>query len=68
MYVLQKLRIYYKTAYYMRNIRPFDQGDGEKGDYKEFKDTFENKLNEIDCQHLIDNKNYIGYWKKASGR
>jgi hypothetical protein len=40
---VQNLRINYKTAYYLRNIRPFDKDTKERGKYKDF----ENNLIEI---------------------
>jgi hypothetical protein len=42
---IQNLKIDYKTAWFMRNIRPFVADEKEKGKFKDFKDEFEDKLN-----------------------
>ena len=44
---IQNLKINYKSAYYMRNLRPFVADPNEKGKFKEFRDKFEDKLNKI---------------------
>ena len=44
---IQNLKINYKSAYYMRNLRPFVKDPNEKGKFKEFKNKFEDKLNKI---------------------
>ena len=44
---IQNLKIDFKTAYFMRNIRPFSADEKEKGKFREFKDKFEEKLNNI---------------------
>lgn len=36
---IQSLRINYKTAYYLRNIRPFKEDAKEKGQYQEFEEN-----------------------------
>ena len=36
---VQNLRINYKTAYYLRNVRPFNEENKEKGKYEEFQEN-----------------------------
>ena len=36
---IQSLRINYKTAYYLRNVRPFKEDAKEKGQYQEFEEN-----------------------------
>ena len=44
---IQNLKIDYKSAYYMRNLRPFIKDEKEHGVIKDFKDKFEDNLNKI---------------------
>ena len=44
---IQNLKIDYKTAYWMRNLRPYTEDEKEAGVIKDFKDKFEENLNNI---------------------
>ena len=44
---IQGLRIHYKTAYYMRNVRPFTKDEKEAGKIDTFKEMFEQNLNTV---------------------
>ena len=44
---VQSLKIHYKTAYYMRNVRPIEKTIVEAGTYRDIAEKFEEKINRV---------------------
>ena len=44
---VQSLKIFYKTAYYMRNVRPEDRTIPDKGTYREISESLERRINRV---------------------
>jgi len=57
---VQNLRINYKTAYYLRNVRPFKEEHKSKGKYQDFEENLVKIFGSEDSEIRIEPTNQMG--------
>ena len=57
---VQNLRINYKTAYYLRNVRPFKEEHKSKGKYQDFEENLVKIFGNQDSEIRIEPTNQMG--------